>query len=80
MPDSGTPAAIGYSLESEIPFAMGIIHTQYMGRTFVDPTAHTRNMGIRLKLNVNRALIKDKRVILVGDSVARRTTSRKSRK
>ncbi len=77
VPDSGTPAAIGYSLESGIPYAMGIIRNQYMGRTFIEPTEQIRNMGVRLKLNVNRALIKDKRVILVDDSVMRGTTSRK---
>ena len=77
VPDSGTPAAIGYSLESGIPYAMGIIRNQYMGRTFIEPTESIRNMGVRLKLNVNRALIKGKRVILVDDSVVRGTTSRK---
>ncbi|MEM9551098.1 MAG: amidophosphoribosyltransferase [Pseudomonadota bacterium] len=77
VPDSGTPAAIGYSLESGIPYAMGIIRNQYMGRTFIEPTEQIRNMGVRLKLNVNRALIRDKRVVLVDDSVVRGTTSRK---
>jgi amidophosphoribosyltransferase len=77
VPDSGTPAAIGYSHESGIPFAMGIIRNQYMGRTFIEPTEQIRNMGVRLKLNVNRALIEGKRVILVDDSVVRGTTSRK---
>jgi len=77
VPDSGTPAAIGYSLQSGIPYAMGIIRNQYMGRTFIEPTEHIRNMGVRLKLNVNRALIRGKRVILVDDSVVRGTTSRK---
>jgi amidophosphoribosyltransferase len=77
VPDSGTPAAIGYSQESGIPYAMGIIRNQYMGRTFIEPTESIRNMGVRLKLNVNRALIKGKRVILVDDSVVRGTTSRK---
>ncbi len=77
VPDSGTPAAIGYSLQSGIPFAMGIIRNQYVGRTFIEPTEQIRNMGVRLKLNVNRALIKGKRVILVDDSVVRGTTSRK---
>jgi amidophosphoribosyltransferase len=56
---------------------MGIIRNQYMGRTFIEPTEQIRNMGVRLKLNVNRALIKGKRVILVDDSVVRGTTSRK---
>ena len=77
VPDSGTPAAIGYSQESGIPYAMGIIRNSYMGRTFIEPTAEIRNMGVRLKLNVNRALIKGKRVILVDDSVVRGTTSMK---
>jgi amidophosphoribosyltransferase len=77
VPDSGTPAAIGYSHESGIPFAMGIIRNQYVGRTFIEPTEQIRNMGVRLKLNVNRALIEGKRVILVDDSVVRGTTSRK---
>ncbi|GHC57790.1 amidophosphoribosyltransferase [Neogemmobacter tilapiae] len=77
VPDSGTPAAIGFSQESGIPYAMGIIRNQYMGRTFIEPTEHIRNMGVRLKLNVNRALIKGKRVVLVDDSVVRGTTSRK---
>ncbi len=79
VPDSGTPAAIGYSQESGIPYAMGIIRNQYMGRTFIEPTEQIRNMGVRLKLNVNRALIEGKRVILVDDSVVRGTTSRKIR-
>jgi amidophosphoribosyltransferase len=56
---------------------MGIIRNQYMGRTFIEPTEQIRNMGVRLKLNVNRALIEGKRVILVDDSVVRGTTSRK---
>ena len=56
---------------------MGIIRNQYMGRTFIEPSESIRNMGVRLKLNVNRALIKGKRVILVDDSVVRGTTSRK---
>ena len=77
VPDSGTPAAIGYSQESGIPYAMGIVRNQYMGRTFIEPTEQIRNMGVRLKLNVNRALIRGKKVILVDDSVVRGTTSRK---
>jgi amidophosphoribosyltransferase len=79
VPDSGTPAAIGYSQESGIPYAMGIIRNQYMGRTFIEPTEHIRNMGVRLKLNVNRAVIAGKRIVLVDDSVVRGTTSRKIR-
>ena len=77
VPDSGTPAAIGYALESGIPYAMGIIRNQYMGRTFIEPKEQIRNMGVRLTLNVNRALSRGKRVSLVDDSVVRGTTSRK---
>jgi amidophosphoribosyltransferase len=77
VPDSGTPAAIGFAAESGIPYGMGIIRNQYMGRTFIEPSEQIRNMGVRLKLNVNRALIKGKRVVLVDDSVVRGTTSRK---
>ncbi|MDP2085334.1 MAG: amidophosphoribosyltransferase [Gemmobacter sp.] len=77
VPDSGTPAAIGFSHQSGIPFGMGIIRNQYVGRTFIEPTEQIRNMGVRLKLNVNRSLVKGKRVVLVDDSVVRGTTSRK---
>ncbi len=77
VPDGGTPAAIGYSQESGIPYAMGITRNQYVGRTFIEPTEQIRNMGVRLKLNVNRALIAGKRIVLVDDSVVRGTTSRK---
>ncbi|SDF11066.1 amidophosphoribosyltransferase [Celeribacter baekdonensis] len=77
VPDSGTPAAIGYAFQSGIPYGMGIIRNQYMGRTFIEPSEQIRNMGVRLKLNVNRALIRDKRIILVDDSVVRGTTSQK---
>ena len=56
---------------------MGISRNQYMGRTFIEPTEQIRNMGVLLKLNVNRALIAGKRIILVDDSVVRGTTSRK---
>jgi len=77
VPDSGTPAAIGYSQASGIPYAMGIIRNQYVGRTFIEPSEQIRNMGVRLKLNVNRAVIAGKRVVLVDDSVVRGTTSLK---
>ncbi len=67
VPDSGTPAAIGFARESGIPYAMGIIRNQYMGRTFIEPTEQIRNMGVRLKLNINRALVRGKRIVLVDD-------------
>ncbi|MEM7520465.1 MAG: amidophosphoribosyltransferase [Pseudomonadota bacterium] len=77
IPDSGTPAAIGFAQESGIPFEMGIVRNQYVGRTFIEPTEQIRNMGVRLKLNVNKALMRGKRVILIDDSIVRGTTSRK---
>lgn len=77
VPDSGTPAAIGYAQESGIPYAMGIIRNAYVGRTFIEPAQNIRDMGVRLKLNVNRALVEGKRIILVDDSVVRGTTSQK---
>ncbi|MEL6170079.1 MAG: amidophosphoribosyltransferase [Pseudomonadota bacterium] len=77
VPDSGTPAAIGYSQEAGIPYAMGIIRNQYVGRTFIEPTEQIRNMGVRLKLNINRALVRGKRLVLVDDSVVRGTTTQK---
>jgi amidophosphoribosyltransferase len=77
VPDSGTPAAIGYSQESGIPYSMGIIRNAYVGRTFIEPTDQIRDMGVRLKLNINRAIVEGKRVILVDDSVVRGTTTGK---
>ncbi|MEO0823836.1 MAG: amidophosphoribosyltransferase, partial [Pseudomonadota bacterium] len=62
---------------SGIPYAMGIIKNQYVGRTFIEPTDQIRDMGVRLKLNINRAVVAGKRVVLVDDSVVRGTTSRK---
>lgn len=79
VPDSGTPAAIGFAFESGIPYGMGIIRNQYMGRTFIEPTEQIRNMGVRLKLNINRALVKGKRIVLVDDSLVRGTTTIKIR-
>ena len=79
VPDGGIPAAIGFAQASGIPYAMGINRNQYVGRTFIEPTDHIRNMGVRLKLNINRALVKGKRVVLVDDSVVRGTTSVKIR-
>ncbi|PHQ66158.1 MAG: hypothetical protein COB93_12350 [Sneathiella sp.] len=77
VPDSGTPAAIGYSEESGIRFDLGIIRNHYVGRTFIEPTDQIRHLGVKLKLNANRALIKGKKVILVDDSIVRGTTSTK---
>ncbi|HTZ31342.1 MAG TPA: amidophosphoribosyltransferase [Methylomirabilota bacterium] len=77
IPDSGVPAAIGFSLESMIPFRMGLIRNHYIGRTFIEPSQAIRNFGVKLKLNPVRNLIAGKRVVLVDDSIVRGTTSRK---
>ncbi|MEO1330992.1 MAG: amidophosphoribosyltransferase [Pseudomonadota bacterium] len=77
IPDSGAPSAIGFAAASGIELALGIVKNQYVGRTFIEPTQQIRNMGVRLKLNVNRKLVEGKRVALVDDSVVRGTTSRK---
>jgi amidophosphoribosyltransferase len=77
VPDSGTPAAIGYSQQSGIPFELGIIRSHYVGRTFIQPGDQVRHLGVKLKHNANRALIAGKRIILVDDSVVRGTTSLK---
>jgi amidophosphoribosyltransferase len=71
------PAAIGFSLESGIPFRMGLIRNHYIGRTFIEPSQAIRNFGVKLKLNPVRNLIAGKRVVLVDDSIVRGTTSRK---
>ena len=77
IPDSGVPAAIGFSLESKIPFRMGLIRNHYIGRTFIEPSQAIRNFGVKLKLNPVRELVAGQRVVLVDDSIVRGTTSRK---
>ncbi len=77
VPDSGVPSAIGYSQASGIPFELGIIRNHYVGRTFIEPTAQIRNLGVKLKHNANKRYLKDKIVVLVDDSIVRGTTSRK---
>ena len=77
VPDSGVPAALGYALESEIPFEHGIVRNHYVGRTFIEPTDQIRHLGVKLKHNPNRRFIQGKRVILVDDSIVRGTTSLK---
>src|SRR5271168_708297 len=77
VPDSGVPSAVGYSLESGIPFRMGLIRNHYIGRTFIEPSQAIRNFGVKLKLNPVRNLVAGKRVVLVDDSIVRGTTSRK---
>jgi len=75
VPDSGTPAAIGFAQEAGIPFELGIIRNHYVGRTFIEPSDQIRNLGVKLKHNANQCEIKGKRVILVDDSIVRGTTS-----
>jgi amidophosphoribosyltransferase len=77
IPDSGVPAAIGYAMESKIPFELGIIRNHYVGRTFIEPTDKIRHFGVKLKHNANLSVIKDKRVVLIDDSIVRGTTSKK---
>jgi amidophosphoribosyltransferase len=76
VPDSGIPAAIGYSQESGIPFSEGLIKNRYVGRTFIQPDQRLRELGVKLKLNPLREVIDGKRIVLVDDSIVRGTTSR----
>ncbi|QMW24251.1 amidophosphoribosyltransferase [Sandaracinobacteroides saxicola] len=75
VPDSGTPAAIGYAQASGIPFELGIIRSHYVGRTFIQPGDQIRHLGVKLKHNANRAMIQGQRLVLIDDSVVRGTTS-----
>jgi len=77
VPDSGVPAAIGYSKESGIPFEMGLIRSHYVGRTFIEPQDSIRHFGVRLKLSPVRSIVDGKRIVVVDDSLVRGTTSRK---
>ena len=77
VPDSGVPAAVGYALESGLPFRMGLIRNHYIGRTFIEPEQAIRDFGVKLKLNPVRTLLQGKRIVLVDDSIVRGTTSRK---
>lgn len=75
-PESGTPAAIGYAQESGIPFGQGLVKNAYVGRTFIQPSQTIRQLGIRLKLNPLKHVIKGKRLIVVDDSIVRGNTQR----
>ncbi|MEM7464618.1 MAG: amidophosphoribosyltransferase [Pseudomonadota bacterium] len=77
VPDSGTPAAIGFAEGAGYPFELGIIRNHYVGRTFIQPTDAIRHMGVKLKHNANRKMLEGKRVVLVDDSIVRGTTSQK---
>jgi amidophosphoribosyltransferase len=77
VPDSGVPSALGFALESGIPFELGIIRSHFVGRTFIQPTQHIRELGVRMKHSPNRAVLEGKRVVLIDDSIVRGTTSLK---
>jgi amidophosphoribosyltransferase len=76
VPESGTPAAIGYAKESGIPFGIGLVKNSYVGRTFIQPSQTIRQLGIRLKLNPLREIIEGKRIVVVDDSIVRGNTQR----
>jgi amidophosphoribosyltransferase len=77
VPDSGVPAALGFSEESGIPFDHGLIRNHYVGRTFIEPKQNIRHFGVKIKLNPVREILEGKRVVVVDDSIVRGTTSRK---
>jgi amidophosphoribosyltransferase len=75
VPDSGVPAALGFAQEAGLPYELGIIRNHYVGRTFIQPTQGAREMGVRMKLSPNRAVLAGKKVLLVDDSIVRGTNS-----
>ena len=77
VPDSGVPAALGYSEEAGLPFDFGLIRNHYVGRTFIEPQDAIRHFGVKVKLNAQRGVLEGKRVVVVDDSIVRGTTSRK---
>lgn len=77
VPDSGVPATIGFAEQSGLPFELGLVRSHYVGRTFIEPQQSIRHFGVRLKLSPVPAVLRDKRVIVVDDSIVRGTTSRK---
>ncbi len=76
VPDSGNCAALGYSLESGIPFEMAFVRNHYVGRSFLQPSQLIRDFDVRVKLNLINDLVKDKRIVVVDDSIVRGTTSK----
>lgn len=77
VPDSGTPAALGFAFASGLPFKQGLIRSHYVGRTFIEPSQQIRDFGVKLKLSPVRSAIEGKRLVVVDDSIVRGTTSRK---
>ncbi|HDP69317.1 MAG TPA: amidophosphoribosyltransferase [Actinobacteria bacterium] len=76
VPDSGTSAAVGYAQSSGVPFGEGMIKNRYVGRTFIQPAQSIRQMGVKMKLNPLKEIIKGKRLVVVDDSIVRGTTSK----
>lgn len=76
VPDSGIPAAVGFSNESRIPFGDALIKNRYVGRTFIQPSQDMRDMGVKVKLNPLRETIRNKKLVIIDDSIVRGTTSR----
>ena len=77
VPDSGNAAALGYAQEKNINFDLGLIRNHYVGRTFIEPSQKIRSLGVKLKLNANLSVIKNKKIILIDDSIVRGTTANK---
>tara|TARA_B100000287_G_scaffold371175_1_gene369073 strand:+ start:121 stop:1599 length:1479 start_codon:yes stop_codon:yes gene_type:complete len=77
VPDSGVPAAIGYSQHKKMNFELGLIRNHYVGRTFIEPKQNIRSFGVKLKLSSNKSSIKNKSIILIDDSLVRGTTCSK---
>jgi len=77
VPDSGNAAALGFAQYLGINFELGLIRNHYVGRTFIEPSQKIRSLGVKLKLNANQSTIKDKKIILIDDSLVRGTTSHK---
>jgi len=77
VPDSGVPAALGYSEKSNKPFELGLIRNHYVGRTFIEPTQNIRSLGVKLKLSPTKTIVKNKSIILIDDSLVRGTTCHK---
>ena len=74
VPDSGVPAAIGYAEKSNKKFDLGLIRNHYVGRTFIEPTQNIRSLGVKLKLNASKTIVKNKSIVLIDDSLVRGTT------
>jgi len=77
VPDGGLNAALGFSIESGIPYGQGLLKNRYVGRTFIQPEQHQREKGVKIKFNAIKNVIENKRIVLVDDSIVRGTTTRR---